>query len=283
VNAPRLLRTILAGLAIVLLAGGCSADKPLNPSFPLTWDGAREDLEAMKADPRPLDRPVVVLGGIYDPGFAAPAVVRTVRNAAGGNCDVISVSFFVTPTFEDCRRRAIEAVEASWPSGDPDATIEVDVIGVSMGGLIARYAALPRTDGKKRLRVRHLYTISTPHLGAAMAGVPTLDGRIRDMRPGSGFMQLLNSHGPLYGGVLYPYVRLDDVIVGEAYAAPPGERSWWVANVPLGLAHMTASSDVRILCDIARRLRGDEAWSSHPAAPLPGSDDEAAIAHGAGD
>jgi hypothetical protein len=43
----------------------------------------------------------------------------------------------------------------------------------------------------------------------------------------------------------------------------------WLANPPLTLSHLGAMSDPRILADIGRRLRGEEAFSRLPGSPLP--------------
>ncbi len=53
------LRTIIATVA--LAAAGCSADQPLNPSFPITVRQAKLDLQGMRREPKQLARPVVVL------------------------------------------------------------------------------------------------------------------------------------------------------------------------------------------------------------------------------
>jgi hypothetical protein len=65
------------------------------------------------------------------------------------------------------------------------------------------------------------------------------------------------------------YVRLDDAVVGEANAAPPGETAWWVPNRALQHSHVHAYKDPRIVADIARRLRGETPYATEPPAQLP--------------
>jgi hypothetical protein len=65
------------------------------------------------------------------------------------------------------------------------------------------------------------------------------------------------------------YTRLDDVTVGEEFAAPDGTDIWWVPTPSGEWSHMAAFEDPRILGDIARRLRGETPWTRLPAAPLP--------------
>ncbi|MCP3903744.1 MAG: hypothetical protein GY715_08930 [Planctomycetes bacterium] len=263
------LRAFVPSCLSVLLAA-CSADVPLNPSFPLTLADAKGELREMRADPRSLERPVVVLGGIHDPGFIAPGLAREVKKLTTPDAPVIAVSFLTASDFETCRRRVIDAVDRAFPSDDPAATVEVDAIGVSMGGIVARYAARPRTDGGRRLRVRRLFTIGSPHLGARMADLPTFDSRILDMRRGSTLLAALNDHAVDEDPEVYPYTRLGDSIVGAEHTAPPGRPAWWVQNVPFAFAHLAASHDARFLADIMRRLRGEPAYATEPAAPLPG-------------
>src|SRR5687767_10723716 len=162
--------TCFAHLFALILFGGCTA--PANPSFPLTVSDAQGALKEMASDPKALARPVVVLGGYHDPGLGALVWGREVRRWSRG-ARVIDVSFALHRDFEQCRRDVIAAVDDALPSDNPEATTEVDVIGVSMGGLVARYAAVPR-PGERRLRIARLFTIAAPHRGAAMARLPAL-------------------------------------------------------------------------------------------------------------
>jgi pimeloyl-ACP methyl ester carboxylesterase len=255
-------------LLFPLLLLGCSADQPLNPSFPVTLDEAKLAMDSMRESPGVMPRPVVVLGGINDPGFAAPSIARKLRRVATLDAQIIDVSFFGTRDFDQCRDRVLRAVETAWPSIG-DETIEVDVVAVSMGGLVARYAARPRSDGGRRLNVRRLFTIATPHLGAELASLELLDDRIDDMLPGSAFLALLNGMPAETDPELFCYARLGDGVVGEENAAPPGRTPWWVANIPLHSSHLHADSDPRILADIALRLRDETPFTTDPPAPLP--------------
>ena len=59
------------------------------------------------------------------------------------------------------------------------------------------------------------------------------------------------------------------IFVSEDHAAPPGKNPIWIANTPLTFGHAGAMMDERILADIARRIRGEEAFSKSPFAKLP--------------
>ena len=113
-------------LAVLLGLIGCSADKPLNPSFPLTLDSARGAIREMADDPKPIQRPVVVLGGIYDPGLASSSLAdRTRRLFNAEQRDmVMSISFFGLGKFDRCRDRVIQRVQERFPSEIDGETVE---------------------------------------------------------------------------------------------------------------------------------------------------------------
>lgn len=256
-------------LTVFLSAAGCSADIPANPSFALTYSDAKAALAQMRRDPKSLERPLIIAGGYQDPGLIAPGIANRFRKLTGGSDNIISVTYFsLVGTFDACSDRLIDVVQEQFPNDDPSVTTEVDVIGYSMGGLVARYAAQPR-EGERRLRINRLFTISTPHRGANLAGIPTADARQIDMRAGSAFLKQLDLQLPEADYELYTYSRLDDLIVGTENAAPLGANPWWVANPPFSLAHVEACKDPRILADIARRVRGETPFATSPAAPLP--------------
>jgi hypothetical protein len=263
------LRLLRAGLLLCVLLGATACRAPQNPSFALTLEDARADLERMRAEPRPLDRPLVIASGYGDPGFVPWLLGNRVRSLTHGDSAMTHASFFFIFDFENCRDKLIAAVERDHPSDDPDWTTEVDVIGYSMGGLVARFAALPREDGGKRLRIRRLFTISSPHRGANLANLPTLEPRVWDMKAGSKFLKRLDEALAAAPYKLCCYVTLGDFIVGAKNASPPGEAPWWTAGRFLQPAHFSAWNDPRIIADIARRLRGEEPWTTDPPAPLP--------------
>lgn len=266
-------------IAMALFLVGCSADRPLNPSFPLTLADAKIALGEMTADPKPLERPLVVLGGIFDPGIASSSVAGTLRRMISTDDVVISASFFWQFTFDECRDRVIERIEEAFPSDDPKQTIEVDVVAISMGGLVARHAARPRDDGGRRLQIRRLFTLSTPHRGANLASLPTFDRRAIDMRSGSAFLEELEQVHFESDYEIYPYSRLGDSIVGVENTAPTGQFPWWVPNIPGSFSHLLVMDDPRLLADIARRLRGETPFTSLPATAPPGIAIEEAITH----
>jgi pimeloyl-ACP methyl ester carboxylesterase len=79
----------------------------------------------------------------------------------------------------------------------------VDIIGHSMGGLIARVALLGSAQGwegfpAKRLNVGNVVTLSTPHRGVAKPSAHD-DAQWRQMAPGSSFIKRLHKSGSELG------------------------------------------------------------------------------------
>lgn len=254
-------------LALLFVASACiGCALPLrqpNPSFPISKSEAEADLERMAANPVALERPLLVLAGIGDPAISSGAIVRGIAPGLRGT--IIGIHFFNETSFSGARaklfREAANGLQVS-----PEQLPEVDVVAFSMGGLIAREAAIADVHGR-RLPIRRLYTIATPHEGARLAGAPLGVPMGEDMAHTSDFMQRLRQTRRLYE--LHCYTRLDDVTVGEEFAAPDGEPLWWVPTPSGEWSHMAAFSDERILADIARRLRGESPLVRPPASPLP--------------
>jgi len=244
-------------------------EQPRNPSFPLTLAEARRALARMRAAPRALERPLLVLGGYLEPGLSKAFLKRRFHRLTGDD-RIAGVTFMFCGTFDECRLKAIAVTDREFPGPDPLWTTEVDVVGVSMGGIVARYAALPPVDaGARRLRIARLFTISSPHLGADRARLPAINQLQLDMRAGSAFLCWLNRPENAPAFPVFPYVRLGDRTVGAKNAAPVGMTAWWAPDVALQPPHSSAVIDARIIADIARRLRGEAPFATDPPAPLP--------------
>lgn len=261
-----LLGPIRVSGALILCAThvGCSMPRwQPNPSFDVTRAEARADIARMQDSPIALPRPVVFLAGIGDLSISSGAMEEAILPTFIGPS--AELNFFNEFTFDGARQKALREV-AEQLGTDVDHIPEVDVIAFSMGGLVARFAAIPDENGR-RLPIRRLYTVSTPHEGARLAGVPFGIPQGEDMCPTSEFLERLRQARREYE--LVCYTRLDDVTVGEEFAAPDGEPLWWVPTPSGEWSHMAAFEDPRILADIARRLRGETPWTKPPAAPLP--------------
>ncbi len=223
----------------------------------------------MRAAPARTKRPVVVVGGLFDPlSLAVGDLADRLAATLHPDDKPLVVGMFGTSTMDGSRTYLLEQIERAFPSDDPRFTREVDVVGFSLGGVVARDAAIPRPD-QKTLRINRLFTIAAPHNGSTAAEFPTLDEQILAIRPRSEYLTRLNTVPPAQPYRIIPYVRLDDAVVSPPDAAPPGVTPWWVQTRPFTRAHGDAHVDPRILADIARQLRGEPAYTTPPPAPIP--------------
>jgi hypothetical protein len=256
-------------LLMLALVGCADAPQPLNPSFPITFSQARAALDQMAAQPRPLSRPLLIIGGFCDPNVSPPLYKIEFERLTGDN-RIVTASVGFCGSFDECCKSAIDAVQEAYPSNDPHWTTQVDVVGASLGGLVARVAAAPSTDPSRpmRLKIARLFSISSPQNGATLARLGFTQYH-KEIRAGSSFMQALAQSDSEAIYKLFPYVCLGDELVGQTNAAPPGRLPIWLANAPLVPSHLEAMIDPRIRADIARRLRGEEPFSKLPGTPLP--------------
>lgn len=228
----------------------------------------------MRAHPVALERPVLVSAGWRAWSWAPRGIVRaleSITTTPERGLRLLEHAFPTAPTMRSAATGMIRAAHDAWGTLDSGAelqTAEIDVVGISMGGLVARLAALEPGARQAfgvdaslaRLNIRRLFTLATPHRGAKLAGVVALDSAARDMKPGSDFLRRLDKAEADAGGRPYEivcYARLRDAWVGARNTAPRGAEPIWVSTPGHDLAHMMVSRDQRILLDVARRLRGE--------------------------
>jgi len=150
--------------------------------------------------------------------------------------------------------------------------VEFDVVGYSMGGLVARYAAAPLEgdDGPlTRLRIARLYTISTPHRGARIAKFAVSSSLGKDMLADSDFLRRLDEQWASANYPIVPYVRLGDAIVGASNASPQHLTPRWLPRRPFSRSHNDAYRDPRFIADIAARLRDETPFTTEPVEAVP--------------
>src|SRR3954468_13171042 len=106
----------LALFTLSLTACGC-VTAPANRSFNVSALDARRSLREMRDWPRPLERPVVVLDGLGPP-VASWLLAGELKHQTGDD-RFVGVTFAFTGSFDDCRRRVVDAVERRFPCDDP--------------------------------------------------------------------------------------------------------------------------------------------------------------------
>ncbi len=271
-NSVRLKSGLIAfGCFCTASLPGCINMGVENPDLIAAFAQIDNHIQKMKDAPKPLERPLVVMSGYHGPAWYAEDYAARIRALTGATPDqTVSVGYPLEQDFNTIAKRAIEQIEAKFPSTSEAETIEVDVVGISMGGLLARAMAIAPfppasfngdaqpTPPAKRLRIKRLFTLASPHRGARMAQHIALDAAATDMTPGSAFLRAVNEAGVTGRDYeLICYGRLRDGIVGIENTSPPGEQPIWVSGT-LAWSHETITMDQRILADIARRLRSEE-------------------------
>lgn len=249
-----------------------------NPAYPASDAEVESDLARMQSAPAALRRPVLVLGGYRSPR-ASPAMLSRSLGALTSRRaeDFEVVSYFAAATVREALGRVHEAVARRGWTG------ELDVVAISMGGLVARAAAAnppipgswfppgcgparPTEQAGPPLRIARLFTLATPHRGALLATVTAPDPAAEDMEPGSAFLRALDAALPRAAYELTCYTRLGDYWVGSAGTSPPGRGVIWTPPIWIG-NHFAVQTCPRILADLARRLRGERPLAQPSALP----------------
>jgi len=244
-----------------------------HPNGPWDVEAIEKEWQRMLANPTGLARPLVVLSGWRSPAISGRSLAARLRRLTGADPEmVLPVSFWIHGDFDSMVATVIRRVERRWPAAAHSGrttSIELDVVGISMGGLIARAAAAPAAARRYglRLAISTLYTLGTPHRGAKLANVIALDSAARCMRPGSPWLQRLDEAYECADYRTVAYARLNDHWVGAGNCAPWGEDPIWFPG-PIFGSHELITLDKRILTDLARRLRGEDPIA-HPIGPPP--------------
>jgi hypothetical protein len=261
---------LLAGL--LLSAVGCSIGHKTNPSFDVGIEEAWAALEEMAAHPKKPQRPVLITGGWQGKDLDG---IRTYKLAAKalGEENLIVVTYGGITTMSDARTRTIQRVlEAAGPADAHGYTPKVDVIGISMGGTVARDAACPPRgqgiDDPHRLKIDTFYGISVPHRGVRLGVFGFYDSMAREMFRNSETNRRIEAYFKPGDYRIEDYGRLGDPWVGVENATVPGHYIRWLPNTTFGDAHL-GFLDPRIVADIVKRIRGEEPFSTDTPAPIP--------------
>ncbi|MBC7273418.1 MAG: alpha/beta fold hydrolase, partial [Streptomyces sp.] len=176
-KATALELAILAG-HLLLYPSGIVQERRSGDPGPLPADGAAR----LPAEAKP---PVVLLHGFIDNRSVFVLLRRALAQHGGRHleslnyspltCDVRTAAALLGRHIEEvCRRTGSD---------------RVDVVGHSLGGLIARYY-VQRLGGDTRVRV--LVTLGTPHTGTRVVPLANAHPIVRQMRPGSTLMAELS-------------------------------------------------------------------------------------------
>ncbi len=234
------------------------------PPLAIDRRALREAEMSMEASPAALARPLVVLGGWRSPALQSRRLARELRRLTGANpADILAISYPFDWSINRITDRVAHRIHERWPGA------EVDIAAISMGGLVARAAAMNRGNGRPGIRIRRLFTLATPHRGALLARWLRPDPAAGAMRPGSEFLRSLDAALPGSDYELVCYARLGDYWVGARNTSPPGRDPIWAPSSGL-FSHFTVARDARIIADMARRLRAEPPLAGPPSPP-PGN------------
>lgn len=237
---------------------------PPNEHFKVESSQLQAEMQRLRANPKPLARPVLIFSGYRVPGIFGGQLASRLAKLTSGNIDDFRLFAYPwtgdIPTVVDRIARIVanEYGLANTTQG-AEQTNPVDVIGISMGGIVGRLAAAklrPRPDGVPRINMRKLFTIATPHRGARLALKIHVDQAACDMQPGSGFLAKLAEYNRADDFELVPYATLNDITVGASNCSPEGSHPIWIQGTKR-FAHTTVTMHPAIALDIALRLRGE--------------------------
>jgi triacylglycerol lipase len=183
---------------------------------------------------------VVLLHGLGD----TSALFRPLRSYLESRGRVTHALDFIPNSgharLEELARQVQNYIERTFAPGE-----QVDLIGFSMGGIVARYY-VQRLGGSSR--VSRLITIGSPHRGTWTA---ILLGRagVKQMRPGSAFLRDLNREPYRFTSI---WTLWDLMIVPANSSVLPGARAIRIQVA----AHMLMIRDRRVFQAVEEALLG---------------------------
>ncbi|WP_031068220.1 esterase/lipase family protein [Streptomyces sp. NRRL S-118] len=133
---------------------------------------------------------------------------------------------------------------------------EVDVVGHSLGGLIARYY-VQRLGGDRRVRI--LVTLGTPHAGTTVAPLAGAHPLVRQMRPGSTVLRELSEPAPRCRTRFVSFWSDLDRIMVPVETARLDHPDLIVQNIRVtGIGHLALPVHPAVAAEVRQVLESDE-------------------------
>jgi len=156
--------------------------------------------------------PVLLVRGIDSSDRFLKHLEKAIRD--GGFEDVRYASYGPRFGWASLRQIGSEINEAARKLKNDTGAEKIDVVAYSMGALASRYF-IQRLKGKEI--VRKFISISGPHEGTYMGYFRAFQQGVRDMLPGSSFLDDLNSDRDPFGDIqVFSYYTPYDVIIVPA-------------------------------------------------------------------
>jgi triacylglycerol lipase len=186
--------------------------------------------------------PVVLVHGLWDTARLFEQMGSLLRSKG---LQVYSLDLIPNngdASLEHLANQLADFIRDAFPAAQP-----VDLVGFSMGGLVARYY-VQRLNGLDR--VRKLITISSPHKGTWTAFLGRNPGA-RQMRPGSEFLQDLNRDAAILERIQFTTIWTPfDLMIFPARSSELGCGQSMRVNVAI---HRLMVRDRRVL-ELVHRL-----------------------------
>ncbi|MEV3992171.1 alpha/beta fold hydrolase [Streptomyces sp. NPDC049837] len=179
IKATALELAILAGHLVLYPTGLTPERRP-----PVTGGADDTDVTGGHAHP-----PTVLLHGFVDNRSVFVLLRRSLTRHGRRHVESLNYSLLTCDIRAAAELLGRHVEEICDRTGHP----EVDIVGHSLGGLIARYY-VQRLGGDRR--VRTLVTLGTPHSGTSVAPLAGAHPLVRQMRPGSAVLRELSEPAP---------------------------------------------------------------------------------------
>lgn len=271
-----------------------------NPAIRVSPAQVRDELTRLRAQRAELARPLLILNGYR--GFSGLAY--SVRDLLVGltsrrRQDIVVVSYATLGSVPSMTSRILDRARRAWGiDAHASESPEIDILGISMGGVLARWVsasassrreiasrvpvllggkqALAQASTKLRLDAAHIYTFASPHRGAILADSIAPDPAAKLLRTDSPWLAALHDLDATRTGQarrtrVVPYTMLRDGLVGARQTAPLGMDPIWMPG-PRWASHFLAARSEVFLIDVARRLRGETPLLPPEAANPPPRD-----------
>ncbi|MFI1199061.1 alpha/beta fold hydrolase [Streptomyces sp. BHT-5-2] len=253
-SAPLLFRTTLVEMGVLaahllLYPTGIAQEQPL-PVPSAAGAPARLPTEG-RAHP-----PVLLLHGFVDNRSVFVLLRRSLHRHGWRHVEALNYS----PLTCDLRRAAellgrhVEEICAR------TGHRRVDIVGHSLGGLIARYY-VQRRGGDAR--VRTLVTLGTPHSGTRVAPLMSAHPIVRQMRPDSPVIAELALPAPRCRTRFVAFWGQEDQVMVPATTARIDHPDLMVENVRvIGVGHLALPVNATVAAGIRKALMSTEAAAS---------------------
>ncbi|MDI3385676.1 alpha/beta fold hydrolase [Streptomyces sp. B-S-A8] len=218
----------------------------------------RERVPQARAEPVRLpsataERPVLLLHGFIDNRSVFVLLRRTLAKEGRQHLMSLNYSPLTYDIREAAERLGRHVEEICERTGQP----VVDIVGHSLGGLIARYY-VQRLGGD--LRVRTLVTLGSPHGGTDVVPLMSAHPIVRQMRPDSDVIEELKEPAPHCGTRFVSFWSDLDTVMSPLETAAVDHPDLRAQNVRVaGIGHLALPVHPAVTSGVRQAIDSDEA------------------------